>query len=152
MHIMTDSSDFDNYDGANERAYHAKDKSDRKASSDSAPKDSAERVRESSADSGNGVRLEKDRQIGDGEDERVIESSEDEDEAKSSDDEDESNPGLRKRGRGRSRHGASFETSGGESDESEEDPYASLYGQNKSTRQAKNALAAAEEEREWQRV
>ncbi len=148
MHIMTDSSDLNDVDSADERPPNPSVKS-KAQRSHCVPKDAPDRARSGSVDSSNDVRLEEDQPTGEGADEGAIESSEDEDEedGKSSDDEDESTPD-RKRGRGRSRADKESNAAGEDSEESEDDPYAALYGQNKSTRQAKSALAAAEDERE----
>ncbi|ERF70513.1 hypothetical protein EPUS_07370 [Endocarpon pusillum Z07020] len=146
MHIMTDSSDFNDIDSATEKASDSNLKPKGKGP-DFVSKDNAENGRRGSADSSNDIRLEEDRPGGEGADERAIESSDDEEEVKSSEeDEDESTPN-RKRGRGRKRIDKGSDVSNVDSDESEDDPYASLYGQNESTSQAKSALAAAEEER-----
>lgn len=147
MHIMTDSSDFNDIDSATEKVSDSNLKSKGKGP-DFVSKDNAENGRRGSADSSNDIRLEKDRPGGDGADERAVESSDDEEEEvkSSEEDEDESTPD-RKRGRGRKRIDKVSDVSNVDSDESEDDPYASLYGQNESTSQAKSALAAAEEER-----
>jgi hypothetical protein len=144
MHIMTDSNDFNDVDTADERPSKNINKS-KGMISDSVPNDTVEHGRHGSADSGNDVRLKKDRPIGESTDDGAIESSEDEEEAKSSDEEEETTSDG-KRGRGRSRAEAGSDASHRESDESDDDPYGSVYGQNKSTKQAKSALAAAEEE------
>lgn len=148
MHIMTDSSDFNDIDSATEKISDSNLKS-REKGSDVVSKDTAENGRRGSAGSSNDIRLEKDKPTGEDADEGAIESSDDEEEAKSSEeDEDEDEPNAdRKRGRGRNRVDKESNISNVDSDESEDDPYASLYGQNKSTSQAKSALAAAEEER-----
>jgi hypothetical protein len=143
MHIMTDSSDFDVMDGANEREYRTKPSTTKPP--DSAKQDSKERDPDRDVEWSNGVRLEKDREAGSAEDEEALESSDD-DEARSSDDEDGSRA-ERKRGRRRKRDGASANILAGESEDSEDDPYSTIYGQNQSTRKAKHGLAAAEEER-----
>jgi hypothetical protein len=146
MHIMTDSSDFNEADATNTPpTLHLKSKG---SVSDSLIKHSGQRGRQGSVDSSNDVRLEKDQHQGENADEGAIESSEDEEEAKSSDEDEESTPD-RKRGRGRSRLEKESDVSQADSEESEDDPYASLYGQNKSSRQAKSLLAAAEEDRKW---
>jgi hypothetical protein len=152
MHIMTDTSDFNDGDSAEERPTKANVKLTER-SPDLVPEGSTEDGRRGSPDSSNDVRLEKDKPAGEDADEEAIESSDDE-EAKSSDEEEddedeeeeESTPD-RKRGRGRNRVGKVSDNSNRDSDDSDEDPYASLYGQNKSTSQAKSALAAAEEDR-----
>jgi hypothetical protein len=149
MHIMTDTSDFNDGDSAEKRISNASLKSKEK-SPDLAPHNNTEDGRRGSPDSSNDVRLEKDKPTGEDADEEAIESSDDE-EAKSSDEEEEeeeeeSTPD-RKRGRGRNRVGKGSDNSNRDSEDSDEDPYASLYGQNKSTNQAKSALAAAEEDR-----
>lgn len=149
MHIMTDSSDFNDGDSAEESVSNLILKS-KESGPDSVPQDTVEDGRRGSADSSNDVRLEKDKPTGEDADEGAIESSEDEEEAKSSD-EEESTPD-RKRGRGRNRVGKGSDTSNIDSEESDDDPYASLYGQNKSTSQAKSALAAAEEDRMFTQV
>ena len=146
MHIMTDSSDFNDLDDAMEKRSSPFLKS-KMTISHSASKDVAEQEGgQGDADSGDDVRLEKDKPGREGADEGAIESSEDEDEAKSSDEDEESTPD-RKRGRRRSRVHKASDTSRADSEASDDDPYASQYGQNKSTRKAKNALAAAEEDR-----
>jgi hypothetical protein len=145
MHIMTDSSDFNDPDDADEKPSSVT-LSSKVTISDPNSKDIAEHGRHDEADSGNDLRLEKDQPgRGDG-DEGAIESSEDEEETKSSDEDEEANPD-RKRGRRRMRAEKELDKSRVDSEESDHDPYASLYGQNKSTRQAKSALAAAEEDR-----
>lgn len=150
MHIMTDSS-FNDYDDDDDDYGHDKSSSSNLASkamsSYSATKNIGEQDRHDDADSGNDSRLEKDHAGGEDADEGAIESSEDEDEAKSSEEDEEATPD-RKRGRRRSRAEKESDTSRIDSEESDDDPYASLYGQNKSTRQAKSALAAAEDDRE----
>jgi len=156
MHIMTDTSDFNEGDSAEERPSKANVKLNER-SPDLVPEDTTDDGRRGSPDSSNDVRLEKDKPAGEDADEEAIESSDDE-EAKSSDDEDEdedeevdSTPD-RKRGRGRNRVGKGSDISNRDSEDSDEDPYASLYGQNKSTSQAKSALAAAEEDRQFSGV
>jgi hypothetical protein len=149
MHIMTDTSDFNDGDRAEERSAKANVKSNER-SPELVPEDTTEDGRRGSPDSGNDVRLEKDKPAGEDADEEAIESSDDE-EAKSSDEEEEeeeeeSTPDQ-KRGRGRNRVGKGSDNSNRDSEDSDEDPYASLYGQNKSTSQAKSLLAAAEEDR-----
>ncbi len=146
MHIMTDSSDFNDIDSSTEKISDSNLKSGGKGP-DLISKDTAENGRRGSADSSNNIRVEKDNLNGEDADEGAIESSEDEEEAKSSEEDDDESTPDRKRGRGRSRIGKESDISNVDSDESEDDPYASLYGQNKSTSQAKSALAAAEEER-----
>jgi hypothetical protein len=140
MHIMTDSSDFNDNDSIDDRPGNLRLKSK------GTGRDIPEHGRQGSGESSNDGRLEKDRDTGDGADEGAIESSEEEEEAHSSDEEEESTPN-RARGRGRDRADKSSEASGKESEDSDDDAYASVYGQTESTRQAKSALAAAEEER-----
>lgn len=144
MHIMTDPSDFNDSDSPDERPSSPK-LEPKRIRSNSEPGDAPSHIRRGSSDSSNDIRLEKDQPPGGGTDEGAIESSEDDEDAKSSDEEEESTS-ERKRGRGRSRAKKGPDTSYDELEGSEDDPYASLYGQNKSTRQAKSALAAAEEE------
>ena len=143
---MTDSSfndhDNDGYDKSSSPNLHSK------AMVSSTPaKNIGEQGRRDDEDSGNDSRLEKDRAGREDADEGAIESSEDEEEAKSSEEDEETTPD-RKRGRRRRRAEKESDTSRIDSEESDDDPYASLYGQNKSTRQAKSVLAAAEEDRE----
>jgi hypothetical protein len=147
MHIMTDSSDFNDVDDADEGPSNPNLKP-KETGTSLVQKDDVGHDRHGSADSINSIRLEKDQPTGEGENEGAIESSEDEEDAKSSDEEDEPTSD-RKRGRGRSRAEKASGASRVDLDESEDDPYASLYGQNKSTSQAKSVLAAAEEERRF---
>jgi hypothetical protein len=147
MHIMTDSSDFNDVDDADEGPSNPNLKA-KETGTSLVHKDDVGHDRHGSADSINNIRLEKDQPTGEGENEGAIESSEDEEDAKSSDEEDEPTSD-RKRGRGRSRAEKASDASHVDSEESEDDPYASLYGQNKSTSQAKSVLAAAEEERRF---
>lgn len=147
MHIMTDTSDFCDIDNAAGKSPDIGIKPNDSVS-DLAPQPSARQTKDESVESVNIVRLEKDRPTLDGADEEAIETSEDEEErAKSSDEED----GVitdRKRGRGRSRTENVTNNLQVDSEESDDDhPYASLYGENKSTRRAKSVLAAAEENR-----
>ena len=147
MHIMTDTSDFMDIAGAETRPFDP-DLTAKGKDSDIISKDAGGTGRRGSAGSSNDIRLEKDKPTGEDADEGAIESSEDEEEAKSSDEEEESAQDQ-KRGRGRSRVDKGSDASIGDSEESDDDPYASLYGQNKSTKQAKSALATAEEERKY---
>lgn len=147
MHIMTDSSDINDVHNGDEPPTNPNVKS-KAMGSDLAHKDVSVLGRRGSLESSNDVRLEEDRpteEDAQDADEGAIESSEDE-EAKSSDEEDASTPD-RKRGRRRSRADKGSDISNVGSEISDDDPYASLYGQNKSTRLAKSALAAAEDDR-----
>ena len=146
MHIMTDSSDFNDIDSATEKISDSNLKSKRKGPG-VVFKDNAENGRRGSADSSNDIRLEEDKPGGEDADEGAIESSDDEEEAKSSEEDEDESTSDRKRGRGRNRIDKESDVSNVDSDESGDDPYASLYGQNESTSQAKSTLAAAEEER-----
>lgn len=145
MHIMTDSSDLQDIDGDDEGQSQVKHKSKEKVF-ESIPGDAVVHERRGSADWSKNTRLERDHSPAEGREEGAADSSEEEEEeeAKSSDEEDEGTPG---RGRRRNRAVARSDASEKTAEESEDDQYASLYGQNETSKRAKSALAAAEEER-----